>query len=76
MRVAYSIFVRLLLVYSRSDIVFNSSAGAITDHSQSAKDIDLYFKSQLYVEVPGHRKPILILANGQSKPGKRAYDRN
>ena len=31
-------------------IILNPSAGAITDHSQSAKDIDSYFKSQLYVE--------------------------
>ena len=45
----------VLFVSSRSSIVFNSSAGAITDHSQSAKDIDPYFKSQLYVEDPGHR---------------------
>ena len=37
----------VLLVSSRSGIVFNPSAGAITDHSQSAKDIDPYFKSQL-----------------------------
>ena len=36
-----------LFVSSRSGIVFNPSAGAITDHSQSAKDIDSYFKSQL-----------------------------
>ena len=40
-------------VSSRSGIVFNPSAGSITDHSQSAKDIDPYFKSQLYVEDPG-----------------------
>ena len=33
----------VLFVSSRSGIVFNSSAGAITDHSQSAKDIDPYF---------------------------------
>ena len=38
---------------SKSDIVFNQSAGTITDHSQSAKDIDPYFKSQLYVEDQG-----------------------
>ena len=44
----------VLFVSSRSDIVFNPSAGAITDHSQSAKDIDPYFKSQLYVENPIH----------------------
>ena len=55
---------------SRSRIVFNSSVGAITVHSQSAKDIDPYFKSLLYVENPGHRKPVLILPNGLSKPGE------
>ena len=37
----------VLIVSSRSGIVFNQSAGAITEHSQSAKDIDPYFKSQL-----------------------------
>ena len=66
----------VLFVSSRSDIVLNPNAGAITDHSQSAKDIDPYFKSQLYVADPGHRKPVLILPNGLSKPGERAHDRN
>ena len=66
----------VLFVSSRSGIVFNPSACAITDHSQSAKDIDPYFKSPLYVEDPGHRKPVLILPNGLSKPGERAHDRN
>ena len=66
----------VLFVSSRSGIVFNSSAGAITDHSQSAKNIDPYFKFLLYVEDPGHRKPVLILPNGLSKPGERAHDRN
>ena len=55
---------------------FQPERGAITDHSQSAKDIDPNFKSQLYVEDPGHRKSVLIQANGLSKPGKRAHDRN
>ena len=54
----------VLFVSSRSDIVLNSSADAITDHSQSVKDIDPYFKSQLYVEDHGHRKPVLILPKG------------
>ena len=54
----------VLFVSSRSGIVFNPSAGAITDHSQSVKDIDPYFKSQLYVEDPGHRKPVLIYRMG------------
>ena len=57
----------ILFVSSRSGIVFNANAGAITDHSQLAKDIDPYFKSQRYVEDPGHRKPALILPNGLSK---------
>ena len=35
-----------------SGIVFSPSTGSITDHSQSAKDIDPYLKSQLYVEDP------------------------
>ena len=66
----------VLFVSSRSGIVFNPSAGAITGHSQSAKDIDPYFKSQLYMKNPSHRKPVLILPNGLSKPGERAHDRN
>ena len=66
----------ILFASSRSGIVFNPSADAIIDHSQSAKDIDPYFKSQLYVEDPSHRKPVLILPNGLSKPGERAHDRN
>ena len=61
---------------SRSGIVFNPSADASTDHSQSAKDIDPCFKSQFYVEDPDHRRPVLILPNGLSKPGERAHDRN
>ena len=76
MRWAYAIPVYVLFVYSRSGIVFNPSAGAITDHRQSAKEIDPYFKSQLYVEDPGHRKLVLILPNGLSKTGDRARDRN
>ena len=48
-------------------VLFVSSAGAITDYSQSANDIDPYLKSQLYVEDHGHRKPVLILLNGLSK---------
>ena len=43
----------VLFVSSRSGIVFNLSAGTITDHSQSAKYKDQYFKSLLYVENPG-----------------------
>ena len=66
----------VLFVFSRSGIIFNPSADAITDHSQSAKDINPYFKSQLYVEDPGHQRPVLILPNELSKPGERAHDRN
>ena len=58
-RWAYAMLVCLLFVSSRSDIIFNPSAGAVTD-SQSAKDIDPYCKSQLDVEDPGYRKPVLI----------------
>ena len=66
----------VMFVSSGSGIVFNPSTGAITIHSQSAKDIDAYFKSQLYVKDPGHRKPVLILPHGLSEPGERAHDRN
>ena len=66
----------ILFASSRLGIVFNPRAGAITDHSQSAKDIDPNFKSQLYVENSGHRKPALILPNGLSKPGEIVHDRN
>ena len=66
----------VLFVFSRSGIDLNPSAGAITDHSQSANEIDPYFKSQLYVNDPDHRKPVLILPNELSKPGERAHDRN
>ena len=61
---------------SRSGIIFNPSVGAITDHSQSVKDMDPYFKFQLYVEDPGHQKPLLVLPNGLSKSGEQAHDRN
>ena len=50
----------VLFVSSRSDIVFNPSAGVITDHRQSAKYIDPYFKFQLYVEDSSHQKPVHI----------------
>ena len=68
--------VGILLVSSTSGIVLNPSAGAMTDDSQSAKDRDLYFKSQLCAKDPGHRKPIFILPKGLSKSGERAHDRN
>ena len=68
-RWAYAMPVCVLLASSRSGIVFNPNTGAITDRSQSAKDIDLYFKFLFYVEFPCHRKPVLIFPNGLSKPG-------
>ena len=46
----------VLFVSSRSGIVFNPGANVVTYYSQSAKDIDPYFKSQLYVEDPARRK--------------------
>ena len=76
LRRAYAMPMCVLFVSSRSGIIFNPSAGAITDDRESAKDIDPYFKSQLYVEDPGHRKPVLILPNGLRKPRERAHDRN
>ena len=42
----------VLFVFSRSSIVFNLSSSAITDHNQSAKYIDPYFKFKLYAEDP------------------------
>ena len=56
-----------LFVSSKSDIVFNPSAGAITDHSQSANDIYPYFKPQLYVENSATESRYSILPNGLSK---------
>ena len=46
----------VLFVSSTSDILFNQSSGTITDHSQLAKDIDSYFKSQVKVEDSDHRR--------------------
>ena len=66
----------VLFVSSRLGIVFNLSTGEITDHSQSANNIDPYFKSQALYVGPGHRKPILNLPNELCKPGERAPDRN
>ena len=54
----------VLFPSSRSGLVFHPSAGAIIDHNQSVKDIDPHFKSRLYVEDPGNRKPVLILPIG------------
>ena len=64
----------ILFVSSTSGIVFNPSASAITDHNQSAMDIDPYFTSQLYAEDPGRRKMVRILPN--SKSGERVHDGN
>ena len=57
---AYAMPKCVLFVSSSSGIVFNYSAGAITDQSESAKDIDAYFKSQHDAKDPGHRTPVLI----------------
>ena len=59
----------VLFVSNRPAIVFNPSAGAITDHSQSAKIIDPYFKSKL---CEGRRPPTA----GTHFTGERAHDRN
>ena len=56
-------------------IVLNPSVGAITDSSRLAKCIDPYFKSKLYLEDLGHRRPVLILLNGLSEPGERKRER-
>ena len=59
----------LLFMSSTMGIVFNPIAGAITDHSPSAKDVHPYFRLQFYVEELGHhRKPVLILPNGLINP--------
>ena len=58
------VHVRVLFLSSRSGIFFNRSAGAITDHSELAKAIDPPFKPQLYVEDPGHRKPVPVYRMG------------
>ena len=44
----------LLFVYYTSDMVFNTSAGAIIYDNPPAKDTDSYFKSNLYVKDTGH----------------------
>ena len=71
---AYEMPMCVLFVSSMSGI--NPSASAITEYSQSAKNIDPYFKSQLHVEDPGQRKPVPILPNGPNEPGERVNDRN
>ena len=54
----------VLFVSSTSGIVFNTNAGAFTDCSESAKDVNLYFKY--------HRQPVLISRNSLSKSGQSA----
>ena len=68
LRSAYAMIVYVLFVSNMSGIPSTESQYTITDHSQSAKDIDPHFKSKLFVEVPGHRKPVIILPSGLSKP--------
>ena len=41
-----------MFVSNTPGIVFKPSVVAIADHSQSVKDIDPYFRSQLYAEDP------------------------
>ena len=40
------------------------SDGAITDNSQSTKDINTYLKSQLNMQHPDHQEILFILPNG------------
>ena len=72
--VAYAMPVCVLHI-QHVNIVVNQCADAITDYSQSANDINSYFKSQLGGGT-GHRKPVLISPNGLCKPGNRVDDRN
>ena len=75
-RWAYAMPVCVLFVPSRLGIVFNPGAGAITDDSQSAKEIDPYFRSKR-CDGPCYCKPDFILWNGWVKPESVvAYDRN
>ena len=55
-RCAYAKCVCILFVSSTSDVAFNSSTAAITAHSQTAKGIETYVKSQLYLEDPGQNR--------------------
>ena len=68
--------VGVLFVSSMSGIVFDQSAHAVIDNSQSAKNIDQYFKFQLCVKDPDHEKLVIILPNGICKPGEWAHDKN
>ena len=54
--VCVCVSVCVLFVSSRSGIVFNPIVSVITDQSRSAKEIDPYFKFQLYVVDPASRK--------------------
>ena len=51
MRLKYAMPVCVLFVFNILGIIFNPRVGAISEHSQSAKNIDLYFKSQFYVKA-------------------------
>ena len=53
-----------------------SNSSAIADHIQSATDTDKNFKTQLNVEDPRHRKPLIILLNWLIKSGEWVHDRN
>ena len=65
----------LLIVSSTSGIVFNQSAGALTDTANHRRTRTRIL-SPSSLEDPGHRKLVLILPNGMSKHGERAHDRN
>ena len=64
-----------VFVPSTSGIVFNPIAGAITDHSQSAKYMDPYLSSRS-VEDRGHCTAVLILPKGLIRPGEPTHDMN
>ena len=56
----------VLFAFSRSDVVYNPSDDAITDHSQSVKYRHPYFMSQLYAEDPNSK--YILIANGTAHP--------
>ena len=64
----YAMPVSVLFVPSTSGIDVNPSADTLTDHSQSAKDIDSYFKSQLYVVDPATERRYSFYRMGRVNP--------
>ena len=63
-RWAYVMPLCVLFVSSRSGIVFNPSAGAITDHSQSAKDIDPFLSPSSMWRTPATESRYLFYRMG------------